>query len=55
MYGFSIGAVTYASPFASVPVKMAATNYVEIWIYQNSAGAKNTYANYVWMIVQRIA
>ena len=52
---YVIGASGYVAPIASVPVKMAANDYVEIFIYQNSAGAKNTYTNYVYMIVQRVA
>ena len=54
---FTVGAITNVSPFINVPVKMAANDYVEIWVWQNSAGARNTYttANSVYMIVQKIA
>ncbi len=52
---FTMGKATVVATHVCVPVKMAATDYVDIRIYQDSAGAKNTYSDYVWMIVQRVA
>ena len=54
---YSTSIVAHTSPHVSVPVKLAATDYIEIMVYQDSSGAKNTASgvDLVSMIVQRVA